>query len=60
MKSQPYTMPRTGLKVSVVVGWGGGGGGGGGGVKLNLRNSSRLSCSTGVKLYLNKQWKVIN
>ena len=37
------------------MGWGGGGGGGGGGVvvvvgggggvKLNLRNSSRLSCS---------------
>ena len=28
MKSQPCTMPRTGLKVSVVVvgGWGGGGG----------------------------------
>ena len=33
MKSQPYTMPRTGLKVSVVGGVGGGGVGGGGGVK---------------------------
>ena len=29
MKSQPYTMPRTGIKVSVVGGVGGGGGGGG-------------------------------
>ena len=31
MKSQSYTMPRTGLKVSQWVGDGGGGVGGGGG-----------------------------